>query len=89
MGRALQAIHERDVGRLFGFFGLEADAALVDAHRAAIATRFALEVGEIVRLCTTLREPERYKLFREALRLSYDAAVRGGDVRGGAGVDCR
>jgi hypothetical protein len=80
MGRAFKAIRTRDVARLFGFFGIDADPELVEAHRTAIESRFAVEVQEIVRLCVNLSERERYKLLREALRLAYESAV----VRGTA-----
>lgn len=75
VGRALEAARTRDVARLFAFFGVSAQPELVEAHRTAITTRFALEVQEIVRLCSNLRERERFTLLREALRLSYDRAV--------------
>jgi len=78
-GRSFDAIRRRDLGQLFRFFGLDVDPTRVAALRAAIETRFALEVGELVRLCGKLPERERFKLFREALRLSYESAV----VRGG------
>ena len=81
MGRSFDTIRRtQDLSRLFRFFGVEAQPALVEAHRAAIADRFAAEVQEIVRLCTRLREKERYQLFREALRLAYESAL----VRGAA-----
>lgn len=75
MGRALEAIRRRDVEELFGYFGLEAEPALVSAHREAIAQRFAVEVREIARLCKGLRERERFTVLREALRLAYGSAV--------------
>jgi hypothetical protein len=75
MGRTFAVIRSRDVARLFAFFGLEVDAARVEAHRAAIQSRFAVEVEHIVRLCSNLPERERFKLFREALRLSYESAI--------------
>jgi hypothetical protein len=78
MGRALEAIRTREVEELFGYFGLEAEPALVSAHRDQIARRFAAEVREIVRLCKGLRERERFTLFREALRLAYGSATRRG-----------
>jgi hypothetical protein len=75
MGRAFEVIRTRDLARLFAFFGLDAEPERVEAHRAAIQSRFALEVQEIVRLCSALPERERFKLFREALRLSYESAL--------------
>jgi hypothetical protein len=77
MGRALQVIRTRELEELFGYFGLEAEPALVSAHRDRIAQRFAVEVREIVRLCKGLRERERFTLFREALRLAYGSATLG------------
>jgi hypothetical protein len=47
---------------------------VLEARRAEIAARFAVEVREIQRLCTRLRERERYQLFRGALRLAYESA---------------
>jgi hypothetical protein len=78
MGRALQTIRTRKLEALFGYFGVEVEDGLVQAHREAIAERFAAEVQEIVRLCTGLRERERFTILREALRLAYDFAVRRG-----------
>jgi len=85
MGRAAKAIRNRDLPQRFSFFGLEHEPRLVDAHRQAIAARFAVEVGEIVRLCSKLRERERFKLFREALRLAYESALRRGEPSFAAG----
>lgn len=76
MGRSLEAIRTRELWRLFAFFGVEAVPERVDANRTAIQTRFWDEVKEIVRLCPGLPERERFKLFREALRLAYESAVR-------------
>lgn len=75
MGRAFDAIRTRRLEALFGYFGLEADPQLVEAHRAAIATRFDAEVQELLRLCSGLRERERFTIAREALRLSYESTV--------------
>ena len=76
MGRSIRAIRTRDLPSLFSFFGLQAQQELLDAAREEISGRFAIEVGEILRLCTRLRERERYQLFREALRLAYESARR-------------
>jgi len=76
MGRSIRAIRTRDLPSLFSFFGLPAQQELLDAAREEISARFAVEVGEILRLCTSLREKERYQLFREALRLAYENALR-------------
>ena len=76
MGRSIRAIRTRDLPSLFSFFGLPAQQELLDAAREEISARFAVEVGEILRLCTSLREKERYQLFREALRLAYESARR-------------
>ena len=75
MGRTLEAVRTRDLKSLFAFFGLEAHPELLEAHRAAIAARFTLEVQEIVDRCQNLHEQERRKLFREALRLAYQSCV--------------
>lgn len=75
MGRSLTAIRTKNLDHLFDFFGLDADPRLVAAHRSSIQSRFALEVQELVRLCSELREQERFKLFREALRLSYESSL--------------
>jgi hypothetical protein len=75
MGRAYEAIRTRDLDELFGYFGLEVEPGLVEAHRDRIAQRFGAEVREIVRLCTALRERERFTIVREALRLAYESAV--------------
>jgi hypothetical protein len=80
MGRALEAVRTRDLEELFGFFGLEAEPALVSAHRDRIAQRFAAEVREIARRCTGLRERERFTVLREALRLAYGSATWPGAV---------
>jgi len=79
MGRSEQAIRTRDLAELFPFFGVQAELRLVDLHREAIATRFAYEVQELIRLCSKLRERERFKLFREALRLAYEGAIYQGE----------
>jgi hypothetical protein len=76
MGRAIRAIQTRDLPTLFSFFGLEMQPDVLESSREEISTRFAVEVGEILRLCTRLRERERYQLFREALRLAYERALR-------------
>jgi hypothetical protein len=75
MGRALKAIRTRTLEGLFPFFGLDVEPRLVAAHRAEIAERFDAEVQEIVRLCSGLRERERFTIVRAALRLSYESAV--------------
>jgi len=75
MGRAFEAIRTQDLAHLFVYFGIEANPALVEAHRNAITARFKFEVQEIVRLCSKLKEGERYKLFREALRLAYESTL--------------
>jgi hypothetical protein len=80
MGRSFEVIRTRDLTRLFAFFGIDAAPERVEAHRAAIETRFAAEVQALVRLCSSLPERVRFQLFREALRLSYESAV----VRSGA-----
>ena len=77
MGRALEAAHTRDLDGLFGYFGVEVEQRLVEAHREQIARRFAAEVRAIVRLCARLRERERFTIVREALRLSYESATVG------------
>jgi hypothetical protein len=76
MGRALEAVRTlRDLERLFGYFGLEVEPKLVEAHRDQIQRRFAAEVRAITRLCARLRERERFTIVREALRLSYESAT--------------
>ncbi|HET8732523.1 MAG TPA: hypothetical protein VFM45_02000 [Anaeromyxobacteraceae bacterium] len=75
MGRTSRAIRTLDLPGLFSFFGLRAQLEVIEAHREAIASRFAHEVREIERLCRSLRERERFQLFREALRLAYDSAA--------------
>jgi hypothetical protein len=75
MGRSLAAIRTKNLDHLFDFFGLEADPDLVETHRKSIQARFSLEVQELVRLCSEMREQERFKLFREALRLSYESSL--------------
>jgi hypothetical protein len=81
MGRAFEVIRTRSLEALFGYFGLEFEPEIVAANRERIAQRFAAEVQEIVRLCTRLREKERFTLFREALRMAYDgAALRRADA---------
>ncbi len=78
MGRALEAVRTRDLDGLFGYFGLEIEQRLVDAHRERIAQRFAAEVRAIAALCGRLRERERFTIVREALRLSYESATHAG-----------
>jgi len=75
MGRASRAIQTRDLPTLFSFFGIEMQQEVLESRREEISARFTLEVGEILRLCTRLRERERYQLFREALRLAYESAL--------------
>ncbi len=75
MGRAYEAIRTRNLDGLFGYFGLEVEPTLVEAHRDQISQRFGAELREIVRLCAGLRERERFTIVREALRLAYDSAV--------------
>jgi hypothetical protein len=76
MGRSIRAIRTRDLPTLFSFFGIQVRPEVLESAREEIAARFALEVGEILRLCTRLRERERYQLFREALRLAYESTLR-------------
>ena len=76
MGRTLRMIRTRNLSTLFSFFGLSVEAEVVASRREEISARFAAEVGEIQRLCTRLREKERYQLFREALRLAYESTAR-------------
>lgn len=75
MGRALEAARTRDLDGLFGYFGIEVEQRLVEAHREQIARRFAAEVRAIDRLCARLRERERFTIVREALRISYESAA--------------
>ncbi len=72
----MRAIQTRSLAGLFDFFCLDADPKVLETHRMAIATRFAFEVEELMRLCSKLRERERYRLFREALRLAYQNAIQ-------------
>jgi len=74
MGRSIRAIRTRDLPTLFSFFGLPMQQEVLEGRRKEIADRFALEVGEILRLCKRLHERERFTLFREALRLAYESA---------------
>jgi hypothetical protein len=76
MGRATHAIQTRDLPTLFQFFGLPMEEEVLASRREEISARFAVEVREILRLCTRLRERERFQLFREALRLAYETALR-------------
>ncbi len=76
MGRAFEAIRRRPIEALFAYFGLEVEPRLLAEHRAAISARFAAEVQELLRLCTGLRERERFTIAREALRLAYEGTVR-------------
>lgn len=83
MGRALEAIRTRELEELFGYFGLDdVQPDLVAAHRQAISRRFDAEVQEIRRLCTRLRERERFTIVRAALRLAYDSAIPRGALAG-------
>ncbi|HQR30791.1 MAG TPA: hypothetical protein PLL32_10305 [Anaeromyxobacteraceae bacterium] len=77
MGRTAHAIRTMDLPTLFSFFGLPVEEGLLESAREQVASRFAEEVQEILRLCTRLRERERHQLFREALRLAYESALRG------------
>ena len=72
---ALRAIQTKELRALFPFFGLEAREDLVDSHRDEISARFDVEVGEIVRRCSGLGEPEKFEVFRGALRLAYESAL--------------
>lgn len=78
MGRASHVIRTRDLPTLFSFFGLPVEPEVVESRRNEIATRFEAEVREIGRLCTRLRERERFQLFRGALRLAYESALHRG-----------
>ena len=60
----------------FSFFGLQTKEEVLESRREEISARFAVEVAEILRRCTRIRERERYQLFREALRVSYQSALR-------------
>ena len=75
MGRAIEAARTGKLEKLFRYFGLEVQPQLVEAHRVAIAVRFDAEVDAIARLCSGLRERERFTIVREALRLSYMSTV--------------
>lgn len=75
MSRSEHALLARDLPALFDFFGVAARADILAARGAQIRARFAAEVREIERLCKKLREKERFKLFREALRLAYESAL--------------
>lgn len=77
MGRAAHAIRTKDLPGLFSFFGLPVEGDLLESAREQVASRFAEEVREILRLCGRMRERERHQLFREALRLAYESALRG------------
>ncbi len=83
MGRALSVARTRDLPGLFAFFGVDVRPELVRARAAQIADRFQAELREIERLCTGLREKERYVVIRAALALAYDSAT------GGAGPELR
>ncbi len=76
MGRTFRIIQTKDLATLFAYFHLPVEEDVVASRRQEISDRFATEVREIVRLCTRLREKERYQLFREALRLAYASAER-------------
>ena len=52
MGRAIRAIRTRDLPTLFSFFGLQTKDEVLESRREEISARFAVEVGEILRLCT-------------------------------------
>jgi hypothetical protein len=73
MGRSFRMIQTKDLGTLFSYFGIAVRQDVVQAWREEISARFALEVGEILRLCKKLQEKERFQLFREALRLAYSS----------------
>jgi hypothetical protein len=75
MGRALAAVHSIELTRLFAYFGLEAEPAVVEAHRPAIRARFDAEVEAIEQLCAALKEKERFQVLRAALRLAYERAT--------------
>jgi hypothetical protein len=75
MEKTLDVVWSRDLPRLFAFFGVDAAPERVELHRTAIQKRFAAEVREIVHICSKVPEQERFKLFREALRLSYESAL--------------
>lgn len=76
MGRASHAIRTRDLPTLFSFFGLPMEPEVVESRRNEITARFEAEVREIGRLCTRLRERERFQFFRGALRLAYESALQ-------------
>ncbi len=86
MGRASHAIRTRDLPTLFSFFGLPVEPEVVEARRTEITARFEAEVREIGRLCTRLRERERFQLFRGALRLAYESALHRGGLAGRGSV---
>jgi hypothetical protein len=75
MGRALEAVRNRDLPRLFAYFGIDADPQALEANAVAIGSRFAQEAEAIARLCARLRERERFQLLRAALRQAYERAL--------------
>ena len=75
MVKTFEAIRSRDLAGMFAFFGLDASPEYIKLHRRAIQARFAVEVQAIVHICSKLPEHERFKLFRQALRLSYESAL--------------
>lgn len=78
MGRALSFARSRDLPRLFSYFGLDARPEHVQAHGDRISARFQVELREIERRCSRLREKERFVVIRAALALAYEAASAGG-----------
>ncbi len=79
MQKTFEAIRSRDLAGMFAFFGLDASPEHIKVHRLAIRARFALEVQAIVHTSSKLSEQDRFKLFREALRLSYESTLLLGD----------
>jgi hypothetical protein len=75
MEKTFEAIRSRDLAGMFAFFGIEASPECLKVYRLAIQARFALEVQALVHICSKLPEQERFKLFRDALRLSYESAL--------------
>lgn len=75
MGRALSVARTHDLPRLFAFFGLAAEPALVRARSSEISARFRAEVQAIEQHCGGLTEKERFKVLRAALWLSYESAT--------------
>jgi len=67
-----QLAHLSHAEDFFRFFGLEYDPKVLTVHRLHVLKRFGLDVAEIEERRPLPDEPERLRLYGEALRRAHD-----------------